>query len=833
MLLANLLLGYLCIFTEIIVPFSYSNLDSILHTIPRETGIKIPGVHTAYLYFGMWGATFGWHTEDMDLYSINYLHCGAPKVWYGIPANDAHKLEQLSRSFFPDHFRDCPAFLRHKMTVISPTVLKKYSVPFSRVVQREGQIMISFPRAYHSGFNLGLNIAESTNFATEQWIDIGKKAVICRCDPEGVHIDMDLFVKMYQPDQYQAYLAQKKKMGQAKNRADKNKGTKQDSNRSALLEMELDSLTDKDLKLEAKMNDWCTKFSGLWKGQSQENFIFESAFNLVMSQRGSRCSVCALFEDPSPFQGFNREELLTTYWALKLNKKGGLMNPDTITEGAKRPPSPLVTDTVLISPQSKNKTKVFPKKRRGKKKTPAVPLSPLDPPEITKIITQELRNVLYTDHTEDSLFNSTCATCASDSQYSTELKPKSEVVVDSCIMLEAYENFSLAEETVFALRSDVSNGSTEKRRSSEHRFSNGEKKPRLSGDCSTPELLPSGFDLSKSTLSFHSGLTCVGLGRDSADCQLSEESSDEEDEEIIQCIQCRIAVHPSCYGLRVDDVSPNWLCSRCQLKSFLAQCELCQLRGGPLKPTPNGKWAHVTCAVVVPEVIFGDPDKREPVNISCIPKSRWRLKCLYCSAHGARGGASLQCGYRKCSSSFHVTCAQYNGIVHWAPDNDGSKGIRANCPRHDKDKQEEVRRKLKLIPIGEPVIAKSNTTKYTQAEVVDRNEQPCFEVEFIEDESVCFNVPPSDILSDTTSVNARVQVRWSDNLMYDGIIQAEHREWIYTVKFGDESTNTFPREEIYTLQDKLPKKVQTKLDKTPTTNKKTIEYTDSMTSSSQ
>ena len=38
------------------------------------------GVTTPMTYFGMWRSFFGWHKEDADLLSINYLHWGAPKV---------------------------------------------------------------------------------------------------------------------------------------------------------------------------------------------------------------------------------------------------------------------------------------------------------------------------------------------------------------------------------------------------------------------------------------------------------------------------------------------------------------------------------------------------------------------------------------------------------------------------------------------------------------------------------------------------------------------------------------------------------------------------------
>ena len=45
-----------------------------------------------------------------------------------------------------------------------------------QMIQEKGQFMITFPYGYHCGFNQGFNCAESTNFATERWIDFGKKA---------------------------------------------------------------------------------------------------------------------------------------------------------------------------------------------------------------------------------------------------------------------------------------------------------------------------------------------------------------------------------------------------------------------------------------------------------------------------------------------------------------------------------------------------------------------------------------------------------------------------------------------------------------------------------
>ncbi|XP_076000834.1 lysine-specific demethylase 4A-like isoform X2 [Genypterus blacodes] len=182
------------------------HLDTILDTVEHESGITIEGVNTPYLYFGMWKTTFAWHTEDMDLYSINYLHFGEPKSWYVVPPEHGKRLERLAQGFFPGSAQNCEAFLRHKMTLISPSILKKYGIPFDKITQEAGEFMVTFPYAYHAGFNHGFNCAESTNFATERWIEYGKQAVLCSCRKDMVKISMDVFVKKFQPDRYEQWL---------------------------------------------------------------------------------------------------------------------------------------------------------------------------------------------------------------------------------------------------------------------------------------------------------------------------------------------------------------------------------------------------------------------------------------------------------------------------------------------------------------------------------------------------------------------------------------------------------------------------------------------------
>jgi hypothetical protein len=82
------------LFDDTTESWNVAKLENLLDVL----GQKVPGVNTAYLYLGMWKASFAWHLEDVDLYSINYIHFGAPKQWYSISQEDARRFEAAMRS---------------------------------------------------------------------------------------------------------------------------------------------------------------------------------------------------------------------------------------------------------------------------------------------------------------------------------------------------------------------------------------------------------------------------------------------------------------------------------------------------------------------------------------------------------------------------------------------------------------------------------------------------------------------------------------------------------------------------------------------------------------
>lgn len=176
------------------IPWNMNELDTILKLgLATE---KMSGVTSAYIYAGGWKTMFGWHKEDLDLYSINYLHHGAPKYWYSVDLESNLDFENLARDLFKDAFASCSDYLRHKNTLIHPSVLLKHGIKLRKTVQRPGQFVISRASAYHAGFNSGFNIAEAVNFTLKSWIyKHALNVTYCTCIEESVKFNFLTFFK--------------------------------------------------------------------------------------------------------------------------------------------------------------------------------------------------------------------------------------------------------------------------------------------------------------------------------------------------------------------------------------------------------------------------------------------------------------------------------------------------------------------------------------------------------------------------------------------------------------------------------------------------------------
>ncbi|EMP24216.1 Lysine-specific demethylase 4B [Chelonia mydas] len=991
--------------------WNIGNLNTLLDMVEHECGIIIEGVNTPYLYFGMWKTTFAWHTEDMDLYSINYLHFGEPKswscvspkyttligsqllvidhkmkvnifghkvditvvpelhqkflvsfnhsaeheergpdqkgivgqgsqgyckggcgtatlpsalllatalhselgrwrpaaagrepssegrapassstevrvAWYAIPPEHGKRLERLAKGFFPGSSQGCDAFLRHKMTLISPSILKKYGIPFDRITQEAGEFMITFPYGYHAGFNHGFNCAESTNFATLRWIDYGKMATQHR-NCQWTIVITYFENKKYkmgdeEEDNKQNYRSHRKRSQPRRHKTEDQKSLgeviametaleevkmKEELKRGPDLDEEERSKVTEGGEGDSKVKGRPPKVKGERKKKHPHHQHHHHHSHHLQPPQPPLQQQQLPPPPPQPQQQPAGEEApaarplipaaapasATAEKSLPSAPLNIVLPSEVPSEEDDFKPRPIIPMLYVVP---RTKKVVFEKERISCQQAFEQFATQKGQVWREQVVPLELT---VKEEESGEAENADVATEVSDLQATSafskmkmEIKksrrhPLGKPPTRSPLSVVKQEASSDEETFPFSGEEDVSDPEALKSllslqwKNKAHNFP-AERKFNAAAALSEPYCaVCTLFYPYNQSLQMDKESVQVSTGESSSLLQLSKcgqktkplipemcfTSGGENTEPLpsnsyigedgtsllISCAKCCLQVHASCYGIRPDLVNEGWSCSRCSANAWAADCCLCNLRGGALQMTTDGRWIHIICAIAVPEARFLNVIERHPVDISAIPEQRWKLKCVYCRKRMKKvSGACIQCSYEHCSTSFHVTCAHAAGVP-MEPD-DWPYVVSITCFKHKAANHNiQFRREVSL---GQTVITKNRNGLYYRCKVIGMTTQTFYEVNF-DDGSYSDNVYPESITSrDCIQMGPPpegelVQLQWTDGIIYKAKFIAAQISQIYQVEFEDGSQLMVKRGDIYTLEEELPKRVKSRL----------------------
>lgn len=293
---------------------------------------------------------------------------------------------------------------------------------------------------------------------------------------------------------------------------------------------------------------------------------------------------------------------------------------------------------------------------------------------------------------------------------------------------------------------------------------------------------------------------------------------------LLVCSVCSVTVHASCYGDMSLNAPEHWTCDACNSSnshSGNVVCSLCCLRGGALKPTSDGKWAHIVCALAISDVSFQNVRARAPINTLRIDPERFKLKCSLCgplSEHISHPTACVQCSHGRCTKAFHVSCAIMAGIKFEI--SDWPVPIYISCLKHVSSPVRSDGRQtydLSDLQVNDLALAKHHRNRrYYWARVTHVVRNRLYEVDF-DDGSFSEDLLPEDIESrdclkdGPPTKGEHVSIKWTDGDLYGATFRRVNVKDLYTVEFEDGSQLQARRDELWSKDDEIPRHIRNRM----------------------
>ena len=149
------------------------------------------------------GAVFPLSTACQCLLSLHYLHQGATRHWYVIPADERPSLEKILME------RNIPICFNHQSLLFEPDFLDTHSIQYFRITQDPGQFVVLEAGTLAQSYCTGASWSETIDFALPSWLEcdrVHSYTASCACNKKHHRILSPIDVALFRSELVNRYI---------------------------------------------------------------------------------------------------------------------------------------------------------------------------------------------------------------------------------------------------------------------------------------------------------------------------------------------------------------------------------------------------------------------------------------------------------------------------------------------------------------------------------------------------------------------------------------------------------------------------------------------------